>query len=68
LAPESALLATGTLRLHDDGRARTTVEAVELMDKTWYNELLSAPLDGRIGVEVLSQDRGIGQPGEKPKG
>jgi hypothetical protein len=30
LVPESTLLASGMLRLHDDGRAKTTVEAVEL--------------------------------------
>jgi hypothetical protein len=40
LAPESALLASRTLRLHDDGMTRTTVEVVELMDKTRYDELL----------------------------
>jgi hypothetical protein len=30
LAPESVLLASGRLRLHDDGRARRMVEVVEL--------------------------------------
>jgi hypothetical protein len=69
LAPESVLLASGTLRLHDDGRARTKVEAVELKETTWYEVPLSPPLDGIIAVEVLtSQDRAMGQPAEKPKG
>jgi hypothetical protein len=36
LPPESALLASWTLRLHDDGRARMTVEMVELKARTRY--------------------------------
>jgi hypothetical protein len=69
LAPESVLLASGTLRLHNDGRERTKVEAVELKARTRYEVPLSPPMDGRIGVEVLtSQDRTMGQPAEKPKG
>jgi hypothetical protein len=69
LAPESALLASGTLRLHDDGRPRTTVEVVELKATTRYEVPFSVPLYGRIGVEVLaSQYRAMGQPAEKPKG
>jgi hypothetical protein len=40
LVLESSLFASWTLRLHDDGMERTTVEVVELMDKTRYDELL----------------------------
>jgi hypothetical protein len=57
------------LRMHEGGTSTMAVEVVELKEITRYEVPLSPPIYGMIGAEALaSQDRDIGQPGEKPKG
>ena len=69
MRPESAFSAWETLRLHDGGRATSTVELVGLKAMTRDDVALSPPSCGSSETEALpSQDKAMGQLEEKPKG